>query len=531
MGTKKTSNRTGGTQKSVVRYHRLLQKKKLKNRQRITFMSNTTSKKSSNFQQAMWLAIGQFCTFAMSFVSAAILSRYFDKNDYGTYKQILYIYSTLVTLFLMGLPSAFSYFIPRLEKGEQKAFINSLNRVLVIIGAIISILLFVFSDTIAHILENPELATGLKIAAPFPLLTLPCIGVEGIYTALRETKKLAVYHIITKTFTLSCTITPVLLFGSNYKYAIYGWGLASFLIFLTAMYMKNKPYKKTEKIKVPNMYKDIFTYSTPLLGAFLGGSLISMADQFFISRYYGTSVFAEYSNGCLNIPFIIMVTSSIKNVLLPLFSKANADKNMEVLLNTYNNAVNKSIVLLIPLITFCFVFSKEIMIFIYGEQYSTSSIFFKCFIVREVVDILPYFSVLMALGMSKTYMNIHIYGAIYMWLVGWMITSCNLPPYLIVIAGSLLQFAIRAYAFISIYRKHHIPLVTKEITKRMATVIINCLLCGYLTIFICNLIPGNKMIIINLIVSVILYYALLIPSGKIIKINYLESLLQLIKRK
>ncbi len=494
-------------------------------------MNNTTSKKSSNFQQALWLGIGQFCTFAMTFVSAAILSRFLDKTEYGTYKQILYIYSTLVTLFLMGLPSAFSYFIPRLERGEQKAFINSLNRILVIIGAIISILLFVFSDLIARILENPELATGLKIAAPFPLLTLPCIGVEGIYTALRETKKLAVYHVVTKIFTLSCIITPVIIFGSNYKYAIYGWGMASFLIFLTAMYMKNKPYTKTEAIKVPNMYREIFTYSTPLLGAFIGGSLISMADQFFISRYYGTSVFADYSNGCLNIPFVIMVTTSIKNVLLPLFSKANADNNIESLLQTYNNAVNKSIVLLVPFITFCFIFSKDIMVFIYGEEYATSSIFFKCFIIRELVDILPYFSVLMALGMSRTYMNIHICGAIYMWLTGWMITSSNLPPYIIVVAGSLLQFGIRGYAFISIYRKHHIPLVNKEITKKMAIVIINCLLCGYLSFIISNLIPGNKVACINLILSGIIYYILLIPSGKIIRINYIESILQVIKKK
>ena len=488
-------------------------------------------KETSNTKQAIWLAIGQFCTFALTFVSAAILSRYFDKVDYGTYKQILYIYNTLVTLFLMGLPSAFSYFIPRLEKGEQKAFISSLNRILVVIGAIISILLFVFSGLIARILENPELEVGLKIAAPFPLLTLPCIGVEGIYTALKRTKSLAAYHIISKSFTLVCTITPVLIFGPSYKYAIMGWGIASFLIFLAAMYMKNKPYTNTDKIVVPNMYKDIFAYSTPLLGAFIGGTLISLADQFYISRYYGTSVFADYSNGCFNIPFIIMVTSSIKNVLLPLFSKAHADKNFDAILHTYNNAVNKSIVLLIPLIIFCFVFSRDIMVFIFGEQYENSSLFFKCFIVREVADILPYFSVLMALGMSKTYMNMHLWGAVYMWITGWLIASNNLPPYLFVIAGSMLQIAIRIYAFIRIYQKHRIPLISKSIIKIMSTVILNCVICGYLTLFVCNSIPGNLNIITSLLLSGILYYIFVIISGKIIKINYLESILQLIKKR
>lgn len=47
---------------------------------------------TSNFNQALWLGIGQLCTFVLSFLSAAILARYFDKQEYGTYKQILYIY-------------------------------------------------------------------------------------------------------------------------------------------------------------------------------------------------------------------------------------------------------------------------------------------------------------------------------------------------------------------------------------------------------------------------------------------------------
>ena len=155
---------------------------------------------NSNFRQTLWLAIGQFCTFAISFVSAAILSRYLDKVEYGTYKQILYIYVTLQSLFTMGLPSVFSYFIPRLEKGQQKKLVSSINKVFLIIGCGLSILIFVLSDCIAAILENPELSNGLKIFSVFPLFTLPTMGVEGIYTAIRKTKELALYHIVSKIF-------------------------------------------------------------------------------------------------------------------------------------------------------------------------------------------------------------------------------------------------------------------------------------------------------------------------------------------
>lgn len=54
--------------------------------------------KTNNTQQALWLALSSFSTLALGFVSAAILSRYFDKTEYGTYKQILYVYGTLQTM-------------------------------------------------------------------------------------------------------------------------------------------------------------------------------------------------------------------------------------------------------------------------------------------------------------------------------------------------------------------------------------------------------------------------------------------------
>ena len=47
-------------------------------------------KQENNTVQAMWIGMGSFSSFALSLVSAAILSRYFDKTEYGTYRQILF---------------------------------------------------------------------------------------------------------------------------------------------------------------------------------------------------------------------------------------------------------------------------------------------------------------------------------------------------------------------------------------------------------------------------------------------------------
>ena len=54
---------------------------------------------NSNTVQAFWIALGSLFSFGFAIVSSMILSRYFPKEDYGTYKQVLYVYTTLLTVF------------------------------------------------------------------------------------------------------------------------------------------------------------------------------------------------------------------------------------------------------------------------------------------------------------------------------------------------------------------------------------------------------------------------------------------------
>ena len=71
-----------------------------------------STEQTSNSRQAAWVAIGSFFSFIVGIVSPMILSRYFDKGDYGTYKQVMYVYNTLLTIFTLGLPKAYAYFLP-----------------------------------------------------------------------------------------------------------------------------------------------------------------------------------------------------------------------------------------------------------------------------------------------------------------------------------------------------------------------------------------------------------------------------------
>ena len=369
---------------------------------------------TNNTKQAAWVAIGSLCSFGFSIVSSMILSRYFNKADYGTYKQVMYVYNTLLTVFTLGLPKAFSYFLPRVELCQAKSLIRKITNLFFLLGGLFSLLLFVFSPQIAAFLKNPDLAKALKVFAIVPLLMLPTMGLEGILATFKQTKFIALYNIATNTFKLLCVALPVMIWDLGYIEAIIGFVVASFITFLLALYLKNRPVKGQPDDKCNITYKDIFRFSIPLLTASLWGILIISADQFFISRYFGNEVFAEFSNGAIPLPFVGMITGACATVLSPIFSKLSHEKvdPVKEVYPLWMSVFEKSAKLIYPLLVYCIVFADIIMVALYGKQYETSAIYFKIRNAIYFLDIIIFAPLIINIGKVKLYSNVHMIVAI-----------------------------------------------------------------------------------------------------------------------
>jgi len=484
---------------------------------------------SGNFNQAIWLTASSFSSFALALVSAAILSRYFDKAEYGTYKQILYVYTTLQTVFTAGLPGVFAYFIPRLTQGQGKKLINSVNRLFVLLGLIFSLFLYLSSDLIAGLLKNPELSTGLKIFSPFPLFVIPALGVEGIYTALRKTKLIAIYQVTTKILMLLCIILPVIVLKGTYRSAIIGWGVASFLTFIIAMIMKKRPYFRIKEELIPGMYKTVFNYSLPLMGASLVGMILHSADQFFISRFYGQVVFAEFSNGYIQIPFIGMIAGSVSSVLLPVFSKAESEGKLNMTFGTYERATLKTINLIYPLIFFCIFFAKDLVILMYGEQYEVSKSYLRVSLLRGIIQVFYYLPILLALGKSNVYFWVHLIFALSIWLVDFVIVMLLLPPISIAISSALVQVLISLVILGYLNSKHNIVLIPINILKYMVVIMLHLSIGAAIVLLVRNILLKSFGPFIVLSVTLPLFYLLIISTGKFLRIDYATELIVRIK--
>ncbi|MBT3611676.1 MAG: oligosaccharide flippase family protein [Flavobacteriales bacterium] len=486
-------------------------------------MNNKT--KNSNSVQTFWLALSTFSSIAFSILSVAILSRFLSKSDYGTYRQIVYIYTILVVIFSAGLPSVFSFFLPKFTLEEGKDIVSKISKILFIGGMFGSIFLLISSGVISQVLKNPELSLGLKIFAPIPMMLMPSLGIEGIFATYKKTHYFAIFTVLTRLITLCFILIPVIVFEGSYIHALYGWNIASLLILVLSIYFKGVPFRGVIATRSNLKLNEIFRYSLPLLTASLWGVAIKAADQFYISHYFGSEVFAEFANGFIEIPLIIMITGSAATMLLPIFSKMiheKADKSELILM--WNSVLNKSVMLIYPMVIFFLFFAEEIVTVLYSDQYIISAVYFRINIFLNFFNIILFSPLLFAMGKTRFYSNLHMCLALSSWGLGYLAIIAFNSPFSIAILSVSLNILKFIVAFIFISRVLQVKLTILIPYKNIAIYVFHSLFVILIVRTFMHTIVPELNALINLCFSGLFFLAFLLASSVPLKIDYTSVL-------
>lgn len=486
---------------------------------------------NSNTMQAFWVGMGSLSSFALTIISAAILSRYFDKTEYGTYRQILYVYNTLLVVFSAGLPRIFAYFLPRYSLQQGKYIVWKVSKMLFFFGFVFSLVLYASSGFIAQVLKNSELAVGLKYFSPIPMLLLPTLGIEGIFSTYKKTIYIAIYNTLTRLLMLLFIVLPVILLKGTYLYAIYGWIVVSIISLIVAYYFKGIPFKNIPVEKAVLPFKNIFAYSLPLVMASFAGTALRSADQFFISRFFGAKVFAEFSNGFIELPLVNMVTGATSVVLMPVFSKAFFEqRDIEKLMITWRNALCKSATIIYPFVIYFMVFATETVVFLYSDTYKTSSIYFQIKMFLNFFNIIVFAPLFFAMGKTKIYFFVHLIYALLIWITDFIIVILFKNPVWIAVNSTfinillILSFIYLAARMLEISFFEFFPL--KILYQLFTHSVFAVTIVKLLQIFFIN----NQSITIQLLTTLTIYATLLLSTGWLLKINYFALILPLFQK-
>jgi len=166
---------------------------------------------------------------------------------------------------------------------------------------------------------------------------------------------------------------------------------------------------------------------------------------------------------------------------------------------------------------------------LYGPQYELSKSFLQVSLIRDLIEIIPYLSVLLALGRSRIYFYIHFIAAILIWGIDFVIVNLKLPAVFIALLFSVIQVAIAGSNFIYLSIRYKIKLVSYSMLKKILVISVHLSTTLLFLISIKNWISLGWNSFITIVVFGVLYYVLIIITGRLIRIDYGYLLLNRIK--
>lgn len=153
--------------------------------------------------------------------------------------------------------------------------------------------------------------------------------------------------------------------------------------------------------------KEEFNFVLPTILLVLAGILNMQIDKYMISAMESPEVFALYQVGAFNIPFIAVITTSFFTILTPQVTKYLREGNIKETLNLTALTVKQTSLLLLPIVVFCFFFSGEIIILLFGDKFHESGDIFKIYTLRFLISVFP-FSIYMGVIGLKNLASIHV---------------------------------------------------------------------------------------------------------------------------
>ncbi|MCK4967573.1 MAG: flippase, partial [Candidatus Aenigmarchaeota archaeon] len=311
--------------------------------------------------------IGMFLSKVLTYFWRVIIARV-GAEEYGLLSLGLAVLGIATTLSLLGLSSGVlryvSYYSGKKDNARIKGVITTALKISVPISLIIAFLTYYFSKNIAIIIfHDTALIPVIKIIA----IAIPLNVAATIFlSALRALQKIK-YEVITKQIIESSTRLVFTLISIHIGLNLFGltmaYGLSILATFILSFYYLQKkvfPILKTT-IKSIFVYKELLTYSLPLVIAGFVGLIITWSDVLMLGMYKTSETVGIYNAALPTANLMMLFPTAILALFLPIITKEYAKGNIKIVNNTYITTTKWIFMANFPALVLMMFFSKNIL--------------------------------------------------------------------------------------------------------------------------------------------------------------------------
>lgn len=372
-------------------------------------------------EKTIILMLGKGGGFAIAFLIPIVLVRFFDANEFGTYKQFFVVYGTLFSIGQIGLVQSVFYFVPD-NKGKF-VYITQCYFILVLVGLVFLLGLSMLSGTIASLLNNPIFDDYIIFVGLFLCFMLGASFLEGLLISESKIKYASVILFLNELCKAAFMIVPLLLTRRIISIFI-GVVLFSLIRFLFAtFYIREYVVYGWKQINSESIRVQL-RYALPLGISVLFVTLSANLHNYFVSFYFSPDIFAIFAVGVFVPPIIEVIESPVVEPMFVEIVRNIRDKNEGGVLRVWHNSVRKLSLGFFPIIAFCFVESRQIINLLFTENYSASIPIFMIAIYRTIFGVFIPDNIIKGYGETKYVLRAHFISLMMNFLILFILIKC-----------------------------------------------------------------------------------------------------------
>lgn len=349
------------------------------------------------------------------------LTRLLPKAEFAVVAFIYMVQETANALGPLGLPSAMSFFLPKLGPGVGRAMGRQVGWLLVLLAVPWALALWLGGGLVADWAGRPGVEGALALMAISLLFDFPGQALPGFLIAL---EKFRAAFWVTLLFYLSrfaSLVIPAAL-GLDILWII---GLFSAVAVARGVayglwvlrYADGHPQADGWKPR------ELFEYGLPLALSQIVGKLTVQLDKYLIATFTAAEVFAIYTVGAVELPLVPALAYSVTTALVPALVVHYHNGNRKEFVKLWHASSVKVALVMMPVAVAAFVLAGPLMRVLFSAEYEAATIPFRMYLLLLPMRLCGYGALVRAVGQTRPVLIAAVAG---------LATNavCNYPFYL-----------------------------------------------------------------------------------------------------
>jgi len=329
-----------------------------------------------------------------------VMARVLTAKDLATYRQTVLVFMFVAPLLQLGVTQGIYYFLPKETERIRGRVVDALV-VLAIMGLLFGVVIGVGGNHyLAGEFSNPQVAELLLWMIPFAIITLPATLIAPVLVMRERVLLSSIFSVIRQLLIGACTLIPLLVW-TNPEAPLIGHVLAGVITGILAIVVMIQATPRGAARPAFAEIKELVWFSFPLGVASMVGAISMKLGNLIVSVSASPEIFAVFSMGARELPFIAIVTGAITSVLLPEMTRSFERNEARKALNLWKLAAIKASLVLFPVTAFLMVFAEDLVVLLFSSKYIASTGVFMVFLAMLPLRVFSFGSILVSAGASR----------------------------------------------------------------------------------------------------------------------------------